>query len=90
MACLLVCRRNCGLAEKYNTVLTDCGMPTVRRWLPQALALPSFIFATFLSNGERLWCGAERCGALLPNTYVLMEWKPRNIIIMYDHAEQCD
>jgi len=29
-----------------NTVLVACGTPAARRWLPQALALPSF-FATF-------------------------------------------
>jgi len=62
MACLLVCRRNCGLAEKYNTVLTDCGMPTVRRWLPQALALPSFFCDVSVERGTLVVrCGAVRC-----------------------------
>jgi len=43
----------------YNTDLIDCGTPAVRRWLPQALVLPTFL-ATFLSTGKRLLCGALR------------------------------
>jgi len=43
----------CGLAEKYNMVVSACGTLAARRWLPQALALPTF-FATLLSNGQRL------------------------------------
>ena len=38
--------RTCGECEKYITVLIVCGTPAARRWLPQALALPTF-FATF-------------------------------------------
>jgi len=52
----------CGLAEKYNTVLIACGTPAARRWLPQALALPTF--RDGLSNEKRLWCGALRWESL--------------------------
>ena len=47
-----------GLAEKYNMVLIACGTPAARRWLPQALALPTF-FAKFLSDEKSLRCVAS-------------------------------
>jgi len=35
--------RTCGLAEKHHTVLIACGTSAARCWLPQALALLTFI-----------------------------------------------
>ena len=38
----------CGLAEKCNTALIDCGTPAAGRWLPQALSLPTFFATSFV------------------------------------------
>ena len=52
----------CGHAQKYNTILTSYGTSAARRWLPQALALPTFLRRFF--NGKRLRCGELRYGIL--------------------------
>ena len=50
-----------GLSEKYNAVLTASGTPAARRWLPQALVLPTF-FRDALVERKTL---AMRCVALM-------------------------
>jgi len=42
-------------AEKYNKVLIARGTPAARRWLPQALALPTF-FRNFCRTKNAVRC----------------------------------
>jgi len=62
------------LAEKYNAVLTACGTTAARRWLPQALKLPTVFhdlfvarktFAVVRNDGNRAYLGYAGCAAML-------------------------
>jgi len=46
------------MRKKYNTVLIACAKPAARRWLPQALALPTFCDVFAMENVS----GVVRCG----------------------------